>query len=169
MNRSSPVVRTRKNVLTLGQSGDDLDWYARAVANLHQRPITDPTGWRYQGAVHGYPGARNDPFGTPGEALPSASDQQRFWDQCQHQTWYFLPWHRGYLACFEEIVAAAVVRLGGPQGWALPYWNYSAADANARDLPAAFVNQMNADGSANALWIDGRNLASAEDAIPASH
>jgi tyrosinase len=168
MSGASPVVRTRKSVLTLGQPGDDLDWYARAVADLRQRPLTDPTGWRYQSAVHGYPGAQNDPFATPGEAFPSASDQQRFWNQCQHQTWYFLPWHRGYLACFEEIVAAAVVRLGGPQGWALPYWNYSAAEADARNLPAAFLSQTNADGSANGLWIDGRNLTGVEDAIPAN-
>jgi tyrosinase len=168
MSGASPIVRTRKSVLTLGQPGDDLDWYARAVADLRQRPIADPTSWRYQGAVHGYPGTKNDPFATPGEALPSRSDQERFWNQCQHQTWYFLPWHRGYLACFEEIIAAAVVRLGGPQGWALPYWNYSAADASARSLPAAFLNQTNTDGSANALWVDGRNLTGVEDAIPVS-
>ena len=68
MSGASPVVRTRKSVLTLGQPGDDLDWYARAVADLRQRPLTDPTGWRYQSAVHGYPGAQNDPFATPGEA-----------------------------------------------------------------------------------------------------
>jgi tyrosinase len=168
MSGTSPLARIRKNVLTLGQPGDDLDWYARAVADLRQRPITDPTSWRYQGAVHGYPGAQNDPFRTPGEALPSASVQKRFWNQCQHQTWYFLPWHRGYLACFEEIIAATVVRLGGAQGWALPYWNYSAADANARKLPAGFLNRANKNGSANALWVDGRNLSSAADAVPAT-
>ncbi len=53
----TPPVRTRKNVLTLGSPGDDLDWYAKAVAALQQLPMTDPTGWRYQAAVHGYPGA----------------------------------------------------------------------------------------------------------------
>jgi tyrosinase len=167
MSGSSLVVRTRKNVLTLGQAGDDLDWYARAVADLRRRPITDATGWRYQGAVHGYPGPQNDPFGTPGETMPPSADQRRFWNQCQHQTWYFLPWHRGYLACFEEIIAATVVRLGGPQGWALPYWNYSATDANARNLPSAFLNRTNSDGSDNPLWIDGRNMTGPTDEIPA--
>ena len=43
----------------------------------------------------------------PGEAFPSASDQQRFWNQCQHQTWYFLPWHRGYLLGLEAVVRDA--------------------------------------------------------------
>jgi len=120
---ASSVVRTRKNVLKLGNPGDDLDWYGKAVADLQNRPVTDPTSWRYQAAVHGYlraidPNPTNVPF-------PSSADQRDFWNQCQHQTWYFLPWHRAYLACFEQIVAASVVKLGGPPGWALPYWNYS--------------------------------------------
>ncbi len=132
MSGNIPAVRVRKNVLTLGNPGDDLDWYGKAVAALKNLPITDPTSWRYQGAVHGYPGQRHDPFAVRGESLPSAADQRTFWNQCQHQTWFFLPWHRNYLACFEEIVAASVVKLGGPPAWALPYWNYShTANPNA--------------------------------------
>ena len=43
---------------------------------------------------------------------------------CQHQGWFFLPWHRMYLYFFERIVRAAVVEAGGPADFALPYWNY---------------------------------------------
>ncbi len=163
MSGNSPaVVRTRKSVATLGTAGDDLDWYAKAVAALRQLPLTDPTSWRYMAAVHGYPGHDTDPLAIAGEALPSTADQQQFWNQCQHQTWFFLPWHRGYLACFEEIVAAMVVKLGGPPCWAVPYWNYSAAgNPAARSLPAAFLNATNADGSPNALWLEGRNMTDA--------
>jgi tyrosinase len=158
------TVRTRKNVLTLGQTGDDLDWYAQAVAALKKLKLNDPTSWRYQAAVHGYPGHGNDPFAVRGEALPSRADQRTYWDQCQHGTWFFLPWHRNYLACFEEIVAATVVKLGGPPGWALPYWNYSdPSRPNARALPAAFLDTN------SALWVDGRNMQTAQDVLPDAH
>jgi tyrosinase len=170
MSGSATPVRTRKSVFTLGTPGDDLDWYGKAVAALKALPITNPISWRYLGAVHGYPGTAQDPFAVAGEDVPSAADQQQFWDQCQHQTWFFLPWHRGYLACFEEIIAATVVQLGGPAGWALPYWNYSSTTVrNARALPAAFLNQTNPDGSANPLWLQGRNMTNADHLLPTRH
>src|SRR6516165_1376271 len=163
---ASSVVRTRKNVLKLGNPGDDLDWYGKAVADLQNRPVTDPTSWRYQAAVHGYlraidPNPTNVPF-------PSSADQRDFWNQCQHQTWYFLPWHRAYLACFEQIVAASVVKLGGPPGWALPYWNYSDPTNNnqARLLPAAFVRAALSNNGPNPLFVQGRNSTTANFHIP---
>lgn len=159
-------VRIRKDVLTLGNPGDDLDWYRQAVAVLQNRAVTDPTSWRYQAAVHGYsrsvdPNPTNVPF-------PSTSDQHTFWNQCQHQSWYFLPWHRAYLGCFEQIISDAVVKLGGPEGWALPYWNYSDPKNNnqARLLPAAFVDPTLANGSPNPLFVQGRNSSTANLNIP---
>lgn len=162
------AVRTRKNVAALGKPGDELDWYAKAVAALKKRPVTDPTSWRYLAAVHGYSGHDKDPLARTGEALPAAAEQRRFWNQCQHQTWFFLPWHRGYLVCFEEIVADAVSKLGGPPGWALPYWNYSdPANPGARALPAAFLSRSGPEDPANPLWSPGRNLTGPADTLPA--
>jgi tyrosinase len=46
------------------------------------------------------------------------------WNQCQHQGWYFVPWHRGYVFAFEAIIAKTIKDLGGPADWTLPYWNY---------------------------------------------
>ena len=34
-----------------------------------------------------------------------------FRDQCQHNTWYFLPWHRMYLYWFERIVRSIIQTL----------------------------------------------------------
>jgi tyrosinase len=154
----SPAVRIRKNVQKLGNPGDDLDWYGKAVVALQNRPVTDPTNWGYLAAIHGYITA---PFS-------SAAADRDFWKKCQHQSWYFLPWHRAYLICFEQIVADAVVKVGGPQGWALPYWNYSdpANNNQARLLPAAFVPDKLSDGSPNPLWVSGRNSATANFHIP---
>jgi tyrosinase len=163
---SPPSVRIRKSVWKLGNPGDDLHWYGKAVGQLRPLPLINPIGWRYQAAVHGYPRTTPDPFAIPGEPLPSTSEQKRFWEKCQHRTWFFLPWHRGYLACFEEIVAAAVVQLGGPEGWALPYWNYSdSGNPYARRLHPAFLDQFAADGSENPLWVSGRNLINPTDEL----
>jgi tyrosinase len=164
----SSTVRTRKNALTLGNPGDDLDWYSQAVAALQNRPLTDPTSWRYLSAVHGYSRALDpNPTNVP---FPSNADQRNFWNQCQHQSWYFPPWHRAYLVCFEQIVADAVVKLGGPTGWALPYWNYSDPSNNnqARLLPAAFVDATLPNNSPNPLFVQGRNSSTANFQIPDS-
>jgi tyrosinase len=94
---------------------------------------------------------------TASTPLPPTAVQRRFWNQCQHQTWYFLPWHRGYLAAFEQLVRAAVVAAGGPSDWALPYWNYSdTTRPNARQLPDAFGLATLPDGSSNPLRVTRR-------------
>jgi tyrosinase len=139
------AVRVRKSVWSLPPADKTLDWYRQAVERMISRPVSDPTSWRYQAAVHGTP---------PGMPLDPIGDG--FWDQCQHQSWFFLPWHRGYLAAFEAVVAATVEELGGPDDWALPYWDYSedlAVNPNARLMPPAFRDRLlPGGGGANALW-----------------
>ncbi len=134
----------------------DLEWYARGIAEMQTRPIVDPTSWRYQAAIHAYDRA-SDPLQERGESMPSAAEQRKFWNQCQHASWFFLPWHRMYLGYFEQIVQAAITRLGGPDDWALPYWNYSDTNnPNARKLPLAFTLPTMPDGRPNPLRIDQR-------------
>src|SRR5205085_1191283 len=81
------------------------------------------------------------------DKMPAASLVQRYWLQCQHGSWYFLPWHRGYLLAFEANIRAEVVKLKGPADWALPYWNYFKANQNA--LPPAFAKADWPDGKGN--------------------
>ena len=148
--------RIRKDAVKLDRWDPILLWYARGVAVMRARPLNDPTSWRYQAAIHDYI-RQIDPLATPGDVLPSTAEQQRFWRQCQHSTWFFLPWHRMYLSCFERIVAAAVVSLGGPDDWALPYWNYSPDEADARRIPRAFRDAQTPDGVPNPLRVTNRN------------
>ena len=154
------MARVRKDVWGLGPGWNDtLEWYAKAVRTLQSRPVTDSTSWRFLAAIHGMHPTVWRQFGViqASTPLPSAAVQRRFWNQCQHQSWYFLPWHRGYLSAFETIVRAAVVAAGGPAEWALPYWNYSdATQANARTLPDAFDLPTMPDGSANPLRVERR-------------
>lgn len=150
-----PPVRIRKDVYSLPAGDKTLEWYGKAVAKMKTRPINDPTSWRYQAAIHGYP-----PPGpaVPAAQLPSAADRAKYWNQCQHGSWFFQPWHRGYLIYFERICRAAIVALGGPSSWALPYWNYSRGGLNpdVRKIPPAFL-QANVGGQPNPLFVAGRN------------
>lgn len=119
-----------------GQLHDDtLSWYGRGIAALQLRPLSDPRSWRYQAAIHEYTRAA-DPYAAAGDALPKQAEQDRFWNQCQHASWFFLPWHRMYLHHFEAIVAAEIAALGGPADWALPYWN-PAGSPDQRAPPSA--------------------------------
>ena len=89
-------IRERKNVYMLPNGDQTLEWYARAVAEMRKRPTTDPTSWNFQAGIHGFrPGS---PFWANAGQLPSPGEQTEYWNQCQHGSWYFLPWHRMYIA-----------------------------------------------------------------------
>jgi tyrosinase len=156
---NAPVqIKTRRDVWKLPVGDSTLAWYARAVAAMQTRPASDPGSWQYQANIHG---SMLDPASFTQEQLLD-------WDQCQHATWYFLPWHRMYLAIFEQIVARTVARLGGPAGWALPYWNYSdASNPDAWKLPPAFVATQTDFSDSNPLRVardqgnDGENVLDA--------
>src|SRR6476661_2510886 len=153
------MTRVRRDVRGLGAGWNDtLLWYARAVRTLQSRPLTDSTSWRFLAAIHGMHPTVWRQFGViqANTPAPPAAVQRRFWNQCQHQSWYFLPWHRGYLASFEAIVRAAIVAEGGPLSWALPYWNYNSAKRRANELPPAFAARKMPDGSDNPLLVKQR-------------
>lgn len=148
----------RKNVYQLPAGDTTLEWYAKAVLEMKKRPTTDPTSWNYQAAMHGF--LATLPFWQGAAPLPDQTEQNEYWNQCQHGSWFFLPWHRMYLAYFEQIVAQTIVDLGGPEGWMLPFWDYSdSSNPNARTIPPAFTSPANA---TNGLWITGRR----SDTIP---
>src|SRR4051794_27495483 len=136
-----PAMGIRRDVWGLGAPWNDtLLWYARGVRELQGRALNEKTSWRYLAAMHGFDRALWTRLGylRRSDRLPSRAERATYWQQCQHQTWYFLPWHRGYLLSFETIVTAAIVGLGGPADWALPYWNYSdTTNPLALDIPPA--------------------------------
>ena len=150
--------RTRKDVWKLTNSDDDqtLFWYAKGIAEMQSRPLDDSTSWRYQSAVHGY-NPEDDPLAQPTDQLPNTGEQEKYWNQCQHQSWFFLPWHRMYLFYCEQILLKIIKGLGGPEDWALPYWNYSdRSNPQAQTLPPAFRSETLPDGTNNPLWIGQR-------------
>jgi tyrosinase len=149
---------TRKNVWELGGDwADPILWYARGVKAMKARALKEPTAWRFYGAIHGIDPGLWQQYGylSPTEPRPSNADIKTFWKQCQHGSWYFLPWHRGYVIAFEAIIRDAVVKLGGPADWAIPYWNYFKPNQNG--LPPAFGSPDWPDGKGdNPLFVEQR-------------
>jgi hypothetical protein len=105
----------RRSVGEMENDDPDLAAYRRAVAAMKALPAADPRNWNRFTNVH-----RNF---------------------CPHGNWYFLPWHRAYLASFERICR----QLSGKPDFALPYWDWS----NDRRLPAPFAT---GDAGSNPLF-----------------
>ncbi|HEX8534329.1 MAG TPA: tyrosinase family protein [Allosphingosinicella sp.] len=150
---------TRRNIYDLGSDwADPALWYARGVKALKDRPLALRTSWRFFAGMHGFAAPRWQRFGyfdPATDQMPGSADYDAFWQQCQHGSWYFLPWHRGYLAAFEAVVRAAIVDLGGPEDWALPYWNYFKPGQN--QLPPQFASPDWPDGTGdNPLFVEAR-------------
>ena len=126
-----------------------IEWYARAVKAMQDRNGTnfsDPTSWRYLAEIHG-------------TSIPRSNwPQGATWQECQHSSWFFLPWHRIYLHYFERIVRQTIVDLDGPDDWALPYWDYSDPQRpNVRRLPPAFREPKMPSGDDNPLFVSQRS------------
>jgi tyrosinase len=149
---------TRKNVWELGGDwADPILWYARGVKAMKARALNEPTGWRFYGAIHGFNKAMWEQVNylSSSDQMPSGTVMTTYWKQCQHGSWYFLPWHRGYLIALEAIVRDVVVKLNGPADWALPYWNYFKSNEN--QLPPAFASADWPDGNGdNPLFVTQR-------------
>lgn len=150
------MVRTRKTVFENGNDwSDTLHWYAIGVREVRKRAFADRTSWRFLAAIHGWHKGLWELLGylDGTDPAPAAQDESDFFSMCQHSSWYFLPWHRGYLCAFERIIGAAIVDAAGPRDWALPYWNYSDGNnPDARTIPAVFLQETMPDGSPNALY-----------------
>src|SRR6478672_6652574 len=94
----------RRSVRGMSANDPDLAAMSRAVAAMKALPQSDSRNWIRFADIH-----RNF---------------------CPHGNWYFLPWHRAYIASFERICQ----ELSGKRDFALPYWNWTAD----RQFPAAF-------------------------------
>lgn len=133
-NLPKRTILPRQDVSKLNTDDPNIQALRTAIAKMQQITREDPTdcrGWRYQAAIHG---DVDQPTGKP---VP--------WNQCQHGTYYFLPWHRMYVYYFEQLVQ----RLSGYANFRMPYWNSTAAGGAA--IPAYF--RVPAGGAADALQV----------------
>jgi tyrosinase len=167
---------TRNNAWNKGGTLTNLDllWYAKGVGKMMTRALNDPASWWFFGAIHGeyvnpntawYPNPPafpawkfiKPPPAVPTTPLPTKAIQDLYWNQCQHQSWFFLPWHRGYLLALEAQLRKDIVSLGGPSSWALPYWNYfGGTNGSQYQMPPAFAAKKLPDNTANPLFFTMR-------------
>lgn len=120
------TVRVRRNAFTLDPDGPEIASLRRGIQVMRSRPATDPTGWFFQAAIHGFRQGEM-PFGLPPQFA-------QLWGTCLHSAHpHFLSWHRMYLYFFERILRAAA----NDPSLTLPYWDYSSPGRSA--LPAAFL------------------------------
>lgn len=177
----------RKSVWEKGGGWDNesLYWYAKGIAIMRKLPLKDPKSWGFFGAIHGINMDEFDSKGKPRltwhqledftefqkidiKSLIQINDADKtknpqgngFWNQCQHATWYFLPWHRGYLLGIESVLREIIVdQLNGPKDWALPYWDYNDKNYWIDDekirIPSAFTD-LKFEGADNPLYIKQR-------------
>lgn len=102
--RAQPATPVRRSIATMTDTDPDLVAYRAAVSAMRALPESDPRNWTRQARIH-----------------------EGF---CPHRNWYFLPWHRAYLAAFERICR----QLSGKADFALPYWDWSVQPG----IPPAF-------------------------------
>lgn len=151
----------RKNAWNQGGTfnNSDLLWYAKGVGVMQSRALDDKNSWWFFAAIHGVEleewKSISYPPQVPTTPVPSQSVQLEFWNQCQHQSWYFPPWHRGYLIALEQQIRSVIISLGGPNDWSLPYWNYFGPD-NQYKIPPAFTQPNLPDGTPNPLFVSAR-------------
>lgn len=133
--------------------------FRNAVAAMKALDTADPTSaeyrgsWIYWGNMHGYfgpqakngtvaqwrkannlDGARYDAaFAGVTDMTPPDAIAAAVWDQCQHGTDYFFPWHRLYLKYFEQVLQHAA----NDPSLRLPYWDYT--DVAQLGMPAEFT------------------------------
>jgi tyrosinase len=135
----------RQDVATLGPVWNKtLLNYALAMRKLDELPLSNRNSWKFLGAVHGFNRQLWVGLGLMGanEPVPTDLTNNTYGNQCQHGSWFFLSWHRGYLFTFEKIVAAKVKEINGDD-WALPYWNYlDDTNPNPRRVPQAFLEDF---------------------------
>lgn len=135
-----PPVMVRRNIYSL--SATDINSIKTGIAAMKALPLTNPTSWQYQAAIHGTVLSNN---------LPS-------WNTCTHSpspnAVYFLSWHRMYLYFFERILRA---KSGNPN-LTLPYWDYQTNAVIPPDYRNSAAGNPLYDGSRFASMNGGGSL-----------
>ncbi|MES2039050.1 MAG: tyrosinase family protein [Pseudomonadota bacterium] len=141
LDTGSCAVKTRYNVNS-PQGLAMLEIYAGAVRKMMDAtlyPEGDPRSWLFQWYTHM---VRSDikKDNEIKRVYPSDSANKKLaeqmWSTCHSHSGqrkdFFLPWHRMYVAYFEQIIR----RVSGNYCFTLPYWDYT--DKTQQSLPEQF-------------------------------
>ena len=123
------ALKVRRTLEEMPLDDSDLEAYREFVTYMKKQDQKKPVSWLQYSLLHG------------------DTDTGRF-KYCPHGDWYFLPWHREYVAMYET----AVRHLTSYEHFAMPYWNWT----NQRLMPEAFANDKYK-GNDNPLFVPNRN------------
>jgi tyrosinase len=123
----APATRIRRSINDPVNGEEIAEIYRAGVAKLRALDPGNPLNWLNQADIH-----RN---------------------HCPHGNWYFVPWHRAYVAAVEALIADVT----GQADFAMPYWNWSVD----RILPPA-VAAAEIGGVANPLYDATRTMQPGE-------
>ena len=104
--------------------------YRDGVGILKQKADSEKTSWAALAGIHGTnPGA---------------------YHFCPHGNWYFLPWHRAYIASYERIIRDVTKN----DQFALPFWDWTSDPT----MPQVFLDPTTPDGKKNWLYVDDQGF-----------
>jgi len=116
----------RRSLQGLAWNDPIVETYRDGVAILKGKPANDKAGWAGLASIHG--------------SNPNA------YHFCPHGNWYFLPWHRAYIAMYERFIR----QLTSSNDFALPFWDWT----NNPRMPSVFTRAKLPNGKPNALFVD---------------
>lgn len=140
-------VQPRRNVIDLQANHiEQFNMYVLALNALQQTDYNDPLSFFALANVHGgwFPG-------TAGMGDPCSGCAGNPAGYCPHQTTLFLPWHRPYLALYEQQLQAHAISIAS--AWddptytaaaaqmRLPYWDWARSDPKQGNYPDFFYSQ----------------------------
>jgi len=108
----------------------------RAVGKMKSLGENDCRNWDNLAAIHGTEKSGH-------ECGPNEP-----WNNCQHANYYFLAWHRMYIASLERLVQ----QYSGDPDFRMPYWNWAPANGNNKVPVPDLFSREELLGAANPLW-----------------
>lgn len=121
----------RRSLHDMKPDDPDLAAYRDFVGYMQKQDPSKPVSWLQYSLLHG--NAKTGEF-----------------KYCPHGDWYFLPWHRAYVAMYETAVRALTQK----KDFAMPYWDWTLD----RTMPSAFTDTTY-NGKPNPLYVPGRTLS----------
>jgi len=110
------ATRVRMDITAFAQDQGRLAKFEKAVKIMQDvSPVDDPKGWLAHANMH------RDFCATPDVGDPAQI----------HFCWWFLAWHRAYIAVTEQKIRA----ISGDDSFCYPYWNWS----SDRHIPDAYA------------------------------
>jgi tyrosinase len=115
----------RRSLQGLAWNDPIVETYRDGVGIMKQLATTEKFNWVNLCAIHG---------------------NANSFKYCPHGNWYFLPWHRAFIAMYERVIR----HLTKNPDFGLPFWDWTANPL----MPDVFLSKTTPSGKPNWLYVD---------------